>query len=677
MKIALGPLPVTSVENIWIALADGTRLAAKVWLPKDAASNPVPAILDYIPYDKRNGTAVADERMFPYFASHGYASIRLDIRGTGQSEGLFDDEYVKQEQDDAVEAIEWITQQAWCSGYVGMIGISWGGFSALQVAARRPKGLKAIITHCSTDDRYADDAHYMGGCLLNDTLGWGTPCFTQMSQSPDPEIVGEDHWRAMWMKRLENVRPTLIDWVTHQRRDEFWKHGSVCEDYGAIDCAVFATGGWADGYSNAIFRLLSELKGPRKGLVGPWGHRYPHVGAPGPAIGYLQECVRWWDHWLKGKDTGIMQEPMLRSWMLDWVEPAASYDEWPGHWVADPSWPSPHVTSRVYRLGTGRLSEQALPEVTLGICSPEYVGIAGGEWCPYALGGGGALAPDLPLDQRWDDGGSLVFDSELLTDALPILGAPVIELEISCDKPTAILAVRLSDVSPSGEVTRITYGLLNLSHRNGHEDLQPMEAGKSYRIHLAMNEVGYTFPPGHRIRLSVSTAYWPLAFPAPERATLTVQAGASGLHLPIRMPQPGDDELPPFGEPEGSPPMPTTVLTPGNVERFVCIEPLTGHVTVTVKRDNGIWRLDPLGTVLGFKKHLIYSVAENDPTSARTEVYFRYERGRGAWQTAVEGRTVMTATKATFQLQIDFDAFESGERIFCKSWSKAIPRHLV
>ncbi|WP_031214098.1 CocE/NonD family hydrolase, partial [Mesorhizobium sp. L2C084A000] len=210
----------------------------------------------------------------------------------------------------------------WCSGNVGMIGISWGGFSALQVAARQPKGLKAIITACSTDDRFADDVHYMGGCVLNDTLVWGTSCFVRMTQSPDPEIVGEDHWRSMWMERLENARPTMIDWLTHQRRDEFWKQGSVCEDHGAIDCAVFAVGGWADGYSNAVFRLLSKLKGPRRGLIGPWGHKYPHYGVPGPAIGFLQECLRWWDHWLKGEDTGIMREPMLRSWMLDSVEPA-------------------------------------------------------------------------------------------------------------------------------------------------------------------------------------------------------------------------------------------------------------------------------------------------------------------------------------------------------------------
>ncbi|WP_348628914.1 CocE/NonD family hydrolase, partial [Mesorhizobium sp. M1E.F.Ca.ET.063.01.1.1] len=669
------PRPVRLIENVWIPLSDGTRLAAKIWLPENAASSPVPAIVDYIPYRKRDGTVLRDEPMYRYFASHGYASIRIDIRGTGDSEGLFEDEYVKREQDDAVEAIAWITLQSWCGGSVGMIGKSWGGFSALQVAARRPKGLKAIITNCSTDDRYGDDVHYMGGCLLNETVFWGASIIAQMAQSPDPEIVGKDRWRAMWMERLENARPTSTDWITHQRRDSFWEHGSVCEDYGAIDCGVYAVGGWGDGYSNAVFRLLSNLKAPRKGLIGPWGHTYPHEGVPGPAIGFLQECLRWWDYWLKDKDTGIMQEPMLRSWMMDWAEPAAHYDERPGHWVADPSWPSPHVTSRVFHLGTGRLSEQALPEATLEISSLETVGIAGGEWCAYGAGG---LGPEMPLDQRWDDGGSLIFDSERLMEATPILGAPVLELEITCDKPTAILAARLSDVSPSsGEVTRVTYGLLNLSHRDNHENLQPMEAGKPYRIRLAMNEVGYTFPPGHRIRLSVSTAYWPIAFPAPEHATLTIKAEASDLHLPIRMPLPSDDELPVFDAPETSPPIAITVLKPGNVERFLRMDAFPTRVTVTVRRDDGSMRLDPIGTVVSLKEHKIYSVAENDPTTARTEVYCRYGLGRGAWQTAVEGRTIMTATKSVFHMQIAFDAFENGECIFSNSWAKTIPRDLV
>ncbi|WP_292541236.1 CocE/NonD family hydrolase C-terminal non-catalytic domain-containing protein, partial [Mesorhizobium sp.] len=276
----------------------------------------------------------------------------------------------------------------------------------------------------------------------------------------------------------------------------------------------------------------------------------------------------------------------------------------------------------------------------------------------------------MPLDQRWDDGGSLNFDSEILDQTLPIFGAPLLELALTSDRPTGVLAVRLSDVSPSGEVTRVTYGLLNLSHRNSHHDPQPMDAGKLYIVRIAMNGIGYTFPPGHRIRLSVSTAYWPIAFPAPGRATLTIKAEASALHLPIRMPQPGDEQLQPFAPVEISSPMPSTVLEPGKVERFVQIDPVAKQVTVTLKRDNGSIGLDGIGTIVGLKKHITYAVAENDPTTARTEVYYRFELGRGEWQTAVAARTVMTASKSTFHLQVDLDAYAKRERIFCRSWSK-------
>ena len=128
----------------FIPLSDGTRLAVRIWLPVDAEERPVPAILEYLPYRRKDGTADRDASTHPYFAGHGYASVRVDMRGSGDSEGVLLGEYLKQEQDDALEIIDWITAQPWCSGQVGMIGISWGGFNGLQIAARRPPALKAI-----------------------------------------------------------------------------------------------------------------------------------------------------------------------------------------------------------------------------------------------------------------------------------------------------------------------------------------------------------------------------------------------------------------------------------------------------------------------------------------------------------------------------------------------------
>lgn len=269
------PCDIREIEHAEVPLSDGTRLAARIWMPADAESRPVPAVLEYIPYRKNDLTAGRDAVMHPYMAARGYACVRVDLRGAGESEGVLTDEYLPRELEDGAEVIDWIAAQPWCDGGVGMIGISWGGFNGLQIAALQPPALKAVITCCSTDDRYADDVHYMGGCLLAENLSWASIMFGKNTCPPDPRHVG-DRWRAMWLERLEKSGLWLKPWLEHQHRDAYWQHGSVCEAFERIHCPVYAVGGWADGYCNAVFRLLAGLKVPRKGLVGPWAHTYPH-----------------------------------------------------------------------------------------------------------------------------------------------------------------------------------------------------------------------------------------------------------------------------------------------------------------------------------------------------------------------------------------------------------------
>ena len=436
-------------------------------------------------------------------------------------------EYLKQEQDDALEIIDWIVAQPWCAGTVGMIGISWGGFNGLQIAARRPPALKAVVSICSTDDRYADDIHYMGGCLLNDTPAWNGYMFSINTTPPDPTVVG-DRWKSLWLQRLRGSGLWLEDWLGHQRRDDFYQHGSVCESFADIEAAVYAVGGWADGYSNAVFRLLAGLQSPCKGLVGPWAHKYPHFAEPGPAIGFLQECLRWWDHWLKGEETGIMDEPQLRCWIEDPVPPRTHYTERPGRWVAEASWPSPRIADRVLHLNRGALGGETGAAEPLTINSPTTVGMMAGQWCPHGTDA------DLPGDQRLEEGGSLVFDSDPLDEAFDILGAPVLSLDLASDKPVAMVAACLSDVLPDGAATRVSYGLLNLTHRDSHEHPRPLEPGRRYRVEIQLNEAGHRFAAGNRVRIALSTAYWPISWPAPEKATLTITAGESTLALPVR-----------------------------------------------------------------------------------------------------------------------------------------------
>ena len=358
--------PVRVVKHVWIPMRDGVRLAARVWLPPETDGlAPVPAILEYHPYRKGDVEACADATRFTFFAAHGYAGVRVDLRGFGDSEGVLHDEYTAQELDDAVDVIGWIARQSWCSGKVGMMGYSWGGFNSLQVAALRPPGLGAVIAMMCSDDRYSDDVHFLGGSLAaNLGPAWAASVLAFSAMPPDPATVGPD-WRRMWLERLRGARPVIDSWLSHQRRDAYWEHGSVCEDYSAIQCPVYAVGGWDDGYRDAVFRLVERLKVPCKGLIGPWYHQYPQEEGE-RAIGFLQECVRWWDRWLQGKDNGIMNEPTLRMWLLDASEPSSFYADRPGQWVAEPAWPSSNVDTQTLFLNEGALRSNSGPSVHPG-----------------------------------------------------------------------------------------------------------------------------------------------------------------------------------------------------------------------------------------------------------------------------------------------------------------------
>ena len=666
------PREVRSIENVWIPMSDGARLAARIWLPIDAKDDPVPAILEYIPYRKRDFTRLRDSMMHPYIAGHGYACVRVDLRGSGDSDGVLRDEYLQQELDDGVEVLRWIASQPWCTGNVGIIGISWGGFNGLQIAAMRPPELKAIITVCSTDDRYADDIHHMGGCLLGDNLSWASVMFAYNALPPDPAVVGK-HWREMWRRRLEESGLWLERWLRHQRRDAYWKHGSICEDFSTIKCPVFAVSGWADGYSNAVFRLLANLNAPRKGLIGPWSHKYPHLGVPGPAIGFLQECLRWWDKWLRGVETGIMEGPMLRVWMQDSVPPTSSYTYRPGRWIGEASWPSSNVQERRFTLTPGRLEPEAadIARSTLTIQSPLVVGLFAGKWCSYAAG------PDLAHDQRQDDGGALVFDSAPLTERLEILGSPAVELELSSDKPIAMVALRLSDIAPDDKATRITYGLLNLTHRDSSENPTLLEPGQRYRVRIHLNHIAQVFPVEHRIRLSLSTSYWPLAWAPPTPVRLTVYTGAGLLILPERRPRAQDKDLQAFEPPVGAPPEDRRMIEPGHHNWLVHRDLAADESTLEVINDYGVFHIDAIDLTISNRVLERYSSRGDDFTSLRGDVQSTRSLQRGDWRVCTQTRTVLTSTETEFHIQADLDAFTGDKRVFCKSWDFRIPRDFV
>jgi putative CocE/NonD family hydrolase len=668
---------VRTVETHWIPLSDGRRLAARLFLPEDAERHPVPLILEYIPYRRRDNTRTGDDEMHLWFAAHGYACARVDIAGMGDSDGLLGDEYIKREQDDALEVLADLCGQNWCTGVAGMIGISWGGFSALQVASRRPPQLKAIVTACSTDDRYACDAHYNGGCLINDNFGWGGALFSYAALPPDPAIVGEDRWREMWRQRLDGHANYAATWLSHQRRDDFWKHGSICEDYSAIDCAVLSVGGWLDGYTPTIFRLVENLSAPCKGIVGPWGHKEPQRGVPGPAIGYLQECVRWFDHWLKGVDNGAERDPAMRLWLMDYTRPASHFAERPGRWLGFANWPEGGIGQRRFHLGAGSLDDGPDAQIQpRAISSPLTTGVQAQEWCPY---GQGRIAAEGARDQRPDDGGSLCFDSPPLTSDLSLLGVARMTLRIAADRPQAMVAVRLTDVAPDGTSAFLTYALLNLAHRESHEHPQALVPGRFETVTLALKPVAQIIPQGHRLRVAISSSYWPLAWPAPELVTLTVDPAGSHLDLPVLTGETGETGLLPvaFEEAVYAEPGPVTVKDPARQLRTLTTDMPTERTELSALSDDGRFVLEETGTEITSWRRKVYSIAGNDPGSCVSTVTSHEEFQRPDWNARVDSEITITCDKENFYARGWIKAYERGEIFAERTYEEIIPRDFM
>ena len=661
------PFETVEFPDMGIVLPDGCRLSARVWMPKGAENQPVPAILEYLPYRKRDGTTARDNLTHPYFAGQGYACLRVDMRGNGDSEGVMLDEYADVELRDACDVIAWIIKQPWCTGKVGMMGISWGGFNGLQVAAMQPEGLEAIITLCSTDDRYADDIHYKGGLLLNENMGWGATMLSYSSRPPDPLLVG-DKWREIWLQRLENEPFLPAIWLRHQTRDAYWKRGSICEDFSKIKTPTLAVGGWGDAYKSAVSRLVQGIKAPVKGIIGPWIHKYPHFAVPQPQIGFLQEALRWWDRWLKGRETGVENDPVMRLYVMDSLPPKDWYEERPGRWIAEETWPSPAITLKELQFsGEGGLREAAATPFERVVSSPADCGAASGEYCAIWLG------PEMPGDQRHDDALSVCFDSEALGDAIDIAGAPSVYLTVSADKPVAQLAIRLCDVDPSGTSSRMTYGVLNLCHRDDHEFPEALVPGRTYSIKVQLDDIAWKIPPSHSLRVAISSAYWPLIWPSPERASLTLSSGR--LELPVRDVAMGSPVE--FQEAEGATAWKIERLRQPSNSRETIKDAETGETVLSIIDDFGALRDLDHGLETGGIARETWQIHPHNPLSAAGKTQWTQTLKRGAWNIRTETFTQMWSDKEAFHLAGRIEAYEADALVFERDFQEAIPRHFI
>ena len=539
-------------SHVFIPLSDGVRLAATLYLPETEA--PWPVLLEGRPYRKDDLSTGAGT--YRRLRDEGdYAVCRVDLRGTGTSEGIAAGEYLALEQDDLCEVIDWLSRQEWCTGSVGMFGTSYSGFNTIQTAMRRPPSLKAIIPIYATDDRYTDDIHFGGG--IRKVIEFGYPLFmvSMNALPPVPSLAGED-WRRLWLERVDELVPWFGS-IEEQNDGPFWRQGSLRPDYALITVPTMIVAGWADVYRNAVLRMIEHLQVPKRLLMGPWCHMSPNNSIPGPRIDLVPEMLRWWDRWLRGTPNGVDDEPPLALFIQRSTAPEPDLAEMRGEWRFEAGWPPARLQETRLEL------DGAAPVGSGGAQTEETLTVRGDVGTAAHIRGSYDPPYGLPIDQRPDDAYSLLYEWPV-EEELEILGNPRLEVTLRSSHPVAFVSAKLSEVHDDGTSVLVSRGILNLTHRDSHTVPEPLIPGETYEISLEMDATSRVFEVGHRMRLAIAGSDWPNAWPPPEASDLTIFLDRTQLVLPTIVGQPSIHETPhflPVREVRESPP-------PGDRERL-------------------------------------------------------------------------------------------------------------
>lgn len=657
------------VKHVSIPMSDGVLLSADAVMPD--ADGQFPVLFDYYPYRKDDLSAYGLRRQ-RRLAQHGYVALRVDVRGSGSSQGVAEDEYVLQEQLDALEAIEWMARQPWSNGRVGMFGTSYGGFNSLQVAMHRPPALKAICPMYFTDNRYTDDCHYKGGAMqmLYDIATYGLSMVVSNALPPYPQAVGPD-WAATWEERLERNEPWLLNWLEHQTYDAYWKHGSLCEDYEAIQCAVYLIGGWRDGYTNCNLRSFQRLRCPKKALIGPWLHAQPDTGVPGPNVDHLYEMIRFFDHWLKGTDNGVMDEPPITLYVQQFDPPRAEREQTSGYWRHELGWPLDRTVERSLYLGP-HLGLQSQPPGEEGVESYVYNPAVGTTFGMFAAG-----SPYLlPVDQRLEEAYSLSWTSEPLDGPMEIIGHPQAVLHVSVTTDIATVVARLIDVAPDGTAALVTKGVLNLTHRESHEQPSAIVPGRTYEVALDLDATSWRFDPGHRIRVSLSGSDFPNTWPSPKRHTAEIHLGGkrpSRLILPLVGAQ--EPSLP---APVLCAPVPFEPIAEVQSERpaWRVTRDHLASTTEVFLRTAGRTRISDQLTCVS-SSEATASVSAEDPAQATIRGLSRVALHWPQRVIDARARGQIESTESDFHVTINLEITMDGLPHASRTWVRSFPRRLL
>ena len=667
-------------ERVRVPMRDGVRLSVHIYRP--AAQEKCPAIMLYTPY--RKGPLGAPHP----FTKHGYAVVYYDVRGTGDSEGFTTDMYSAPERQDGYDMVEWLASQPWCDGNVGMWGISFGAVVALQMAAAAPPHLKAIIARSGTDDPYIEWTN-PGGSPRPYIYGCYAPIMTASNFSPpDPEEVG-DRWEQMWAERLEKNVPWGIAFIQNLNDGPFWRARSLRGRYDAVRCAAFVVDGWADWYHTPLLRTFASLTVPRRALIGPWSHQWPDGGIPGPRIDWLREALKWFDRWLKGKDTGVTAEPLVTLFVREYSTPATILMEDRGRFRCENEWPIARTRHTPMYFGAGGVLRPAPPAGKRGSDALPYdprVGACTG------MHGGGPFNVNwaMPLDQRPDEVQCLTYTTAPLKKDTEVIGRPRAVLHFSCTAQVTQFAVKLCDVAPDGTSALVTKGFLNAAHRPDASPAvcptaphaphpsplplgegrvraclaSPLEPGKPYVVEVELLTCAYRFRKGHRMRVVVAAADLLNVWPTPQACVNTIYRGTqrpSHIVLPIVPPQ--EPALP---EPDLKP-------SPQPAPRREDLEPPGLVVSRDLIADTATvqWsvRYGPR-----WSNEASFTVSARDP--ARASMTATASRGAqyGGKDVVVEARCVTASDAEAFRHTVELNITVDGRPHFRKDWSVSVPR---
>nr|BFE56220.1 CocE/NonD family hydrolase [Dactylosporangium thailandense] len=551
-------------RDIRIPTADpAVTLSGDLYRP--VTGEAVPGLVTVQPYRKDFLAGSSYAGPARWFAERGYASLVVDHRGTGASDGRRRAEFDRGEGDDALAAIDWIAAQPWCTGAVGAWGVSYAANTTLRVASLRPAHLRAAVAIAHGLDAARDSIHPDGARGdLHALANRGSAMLLQQLLPPLAGYAAADA-QHRWRTRLRTQRPMVLDYARSPAGDPVWAERAI--DGSRIVVPVLCAGGWRDSFTHAVIDAFERIRGPKRLVMGPWGHVMPQDSAHHP-VAFLELMAQWWDHWLRGVPNDAMAAPPVVL-HLDGPRP---------RWRGYAQWPPPGRSTVLAADGDALVP--ATPDAPHRPPGPHVPDPSVGTLRGLAGMGLGEACP--PQDQHDDDLRSLCATGAPIEADLLLAGRPEVLVRFAPDEhgrivPPPRLVARLCGVDPSGRSTLITAGTL----RPGTAEAEQT---------IPLRPVHHRVPAGTRLRIALGTADFPRLTPLCGEDAVRV-AGLR-LVLPVGDEHTGTDvELPP-ADATGRP---ATAAPSWRVERDhtrgAATVSVTSEVPHTVSTDGHVYRL--------------------------------------------------------------------------------------